>query len=319
MLCRNRWLTTQNARTNKTLWTEEEDKVLREIVQEFGIKRWTTVAINFNKKFPEKDRKGKQCRDRWLNYLDPDIKKYRNATIRRTDITISEKYNLCYNWLHQRNSWVKIARTMGRTENWVKNNWKKLLKKENIVAASPEELAKRVTQLMESLRALDQSLPPPQVDPPPFDASYADVPEELEISETSKSGLSETSYGIQRHGPAPCCLYTEAVTRRTKLELMQATVHDSRGYIDGPTEKREEDKVRKKKPREEAGGQRDQCMEMDGVYVSTESDEYDFAANTSEKPGTGEDVDMYVRDVSKYTMKDQRGSSPFENNKRTII
>ncbi len=76
VLCRNKWHNTQNAKANKALWTDEEDDVLREIVQEHGTKHWTIIATYFNRRCPDRDRKGKQCRDRWLNYLDPEINKY---------------------------------------------------------------------------------------------------------------------------------------------------------------------------------------------------------------------------------------------------
>ena len=66
---------TQNVKLNKNLWSKEEDALLCDIVQKNGTKHWNSIATQFNKTFPEKDRRGKQCRDRWLNYLDPEINK----------------------------------------------------------------------------------------------------------------------------------------------------------------------------------------------------------------------------------------------------
>lgn len=75
LLCKTKWLQTQNIKTNKCLWTEEEDDILRKIVAEYGTKHWKEIAGQFNKIYPDTDRNGKQCRDRWINYLDPDINK----------------------------------------------------------------------------------------------------------------------------------------------------------------------------------------------------------------------------------------------------
>ena len=74
--CKNKWLRTQNIKINKSLWTDEEDTVLRNLVQANGTKNWAVIAIQFSQHFAEKERSRKQCRERWLNYLDPDINKY---------------------------------------------------------------------------------------------------------------------------------------------------------------------------------------------------------------------------------------------------
>ncbi len=231
-----------------------------------------------------------------------------------------EKFNLCYYWLRLKNSWVKIARTMGRTENWVKNNWKKLLKKEGISTnASPKELNQRISKLMESLKATGQVAEPSAPLDSPFDASYADVPEELELSEVSRSVVSDADYGMKGEeeeveeevaGSSP---KSEAMTRRAERQLMKVALQDT-NYGSGGCSKDEE--KQRESEKEGTGGQ---SMDMEGVRVSAESEEFDFAANTAEKPGSGEDVDMDAQDVGKYMMRSQRGASPFPNNKRPII
>jgi len=75
ILCKTKWLQTQNIRTNKSMWTEEEDKLLRELAQKHGTKSWRDISNYFNKMFPNSKRTGKQCRDRWRNYINPDINK----------------------------------------------------------------------------------------------------------------------------------------------------------------------------------------------------------------------------------------------------
>ncbi len=47
---------------------QEDEKVLQ-LVREYGPKRWTLISKHL------KGRTGKQCRERWHNHLNPDIKK----------------------------------------------------------------------------------------------------------------------------------------------------------------------------------------------------------------------------------------------------
>ena len=59
------------------LWTAEvrltqEDEKLKQLVGEYGIPQWTQVAKELNKLLSI-NRKPKQCRERFLNYLDPQI------------------------------------------------------------------------------------------------------------------------------------------------------------------------------------------------------------------------------------------------------
>lgn len=52
-------------------WTKEEDETVRKIVMRSGPKNWSAIA----KALP--GRIGKQCRERWHNHLNPNIKKER--------------------------------------------------------------------------------------------------------------------------------------------------------------------------------------------------------------------------------------------------
>lgn len=54
----------------KHVWHAGEDARLAELVSEHGKKSWTLVAKHLGG-----GRNGKQCRERWHNHLDPDVKK----------------------------------------------------------------------------------------------------------------------------------------------------------------------------------------------------------------------------------------------------
>lgn len=53
----------------KKPWTEEEDMLVKSLVEKYGPQRWSFIA-----KFVT-GRLGKQCRQRWHNHLNPSILK----------------------------------------------------------------------------------------------------------------------------------------------------------------------------------------------------------------------------------------------------
>eukprot|EP01129_Flabellula_baltica_P009082 TRINITY_DN364_c0_g1_i1.p1 TRINITY_DN364_c0_g1~~TRINITY_DN364_c0_g1_i1.p1 ORF type:complete len:174 (+),score=28.03 TRINITY_DN364_c0_g1_i1:57-524(+) len=50
-------------------WCDAEDEKLLKLVTKYGAKYWTTIANKME------TRDAKQCRERWVNHLDPDVKK----------------------------------------------------------------------------------------------------------------------------------------------------------------------------------------------------------------------------------------------------
>ena len=53
----------------KQIWTNEEDQLLSSLIRQYGVTKWSFIAQFIH------NRKGKQCRERWYNHLDPSINK----------------------------------------------------------------------------------------------------------------------------------------------------------------------------------------------------------------------------------------------------
>jgi hypothetical protein len=50
-------------------WSEEEDRYLCSLVVQYGTQSWTKLCQHFT------NRTAKQCRERWHNHVDPNVKK----------------------------------------------------------------------------------------------------------------------------------------------------------------------------------------------------------------------------------------------------
>ncbi|OMJ77478.1 hypothetical protein SteCoe_22914 [Stentor coeruleus] len=101
-------------------WNHEEDVVLKDLIAEYGVKKWAKIAKVLNEKF-NSHRKGKNCRERWNNHLNPEINK--------GEWSYEEDLILLKEFKNIGKKWSSISKVLsGRTENAVKNRWNTLMK-----------------------------------------------------------------------------------------------------------------------------------------------------------------------------------------------
>jgi hypothetical protein len=150
--CLHRWTKILQPGLVKGPWTIEEDKKLTEWVNKKGPHKWSHCA----EAIP--GRSGKQCRERWFNTLNPEVKK--------GEWTAEEDFRIFELFSKYGSKWSKIAsHFQGRTENSIKNRFYSTLRriyaeKKKLEGHSPSGVAidKNSTSLDDLLINFDEAL-----------------------------------------------------------------------------------------------------------------------------------------------------------------
>lgn len=94
-------------------WRNTEDEILKAAVMKYGKNQWARIASLLSRK------SAKQCKTRWLEWLDPSIKK--------TEWTREEEEKLLHLAKLMPNQWRSIAPIVGRTAYQCLEHYEKLL------------------------------------------------------------------------------------------------------------------------------------------------------------------------------------------------
>lgn len=124
--CEGKGLENERKRTatfTRRHWTRTEDEAISELINKHGIKKWSLIAKKLREDFGVPGRSGKQCRERWRNYLDPMLS--------RSQITPEEEQKIFLGQRKYGNKWSEISKLLpGRRDNVIKNHFYSTLRRQ---------------------------------------------------------------------------------------------------------------------------------------------------------------------------------------------
>ena len=108
---------TSNGLSSRKKFSFEEDELLKQLVNKFGLKKWKLIA----QKLP--GRTGRQCRDRYMNYLNPGF--FHGQWSKNEDELLLAKY------IELGPKWSQIKKFFNnRNANSIKNRWNYFISKQ---------------------------------------------------------------------------------------------------------------------------------------------------------------------------------------------
>ncbi|KAI3443304.1 uncharacterized protein J3R85_000235 [Psidium guajava] len=184
--CSNRWKKTLHpARRRVGRWTDDEDKRLRVAVKLFGAKNWMKIADFVP------GRTQVQCRERWVNCLDPSLNwnRWTPEEDAMLEAAIAE-HGYC---------WSKIAACLApRTDNQCRRRWKVLFPHEVPLLRD----ARKVQKAALVRNFVDRESERPALGPGDFlplsMTNCVSVPDSLNPSMKQKTGSSVSQVGSRR-------------------------------------------------------------------------------------------------------------------------
>ncbi|KAH0785449.1 Myb-like DNA-binding domain containing protein [Histomonas meleagridis] len=170
--CAEQWTKVLNPIIKKGSWTFEEDEILRREAENLknNGKNWSYISTFLP------GRTGKQCRERWMDHLDPNLNKGPWSEIEDQQLISFQKI--------YGNKWAEIAKRMpGRSQNNIKNRWnnnvKKRLPEQPSVSLYTTPVSNR-SHVIETPDSIPNDFPKPEIESLNYstETGYYDSPPE---------------------------------------------------------------------------------------------------------------------------------------------